>query len=254
MDTLLIILPAVLFGICLSFLAIPLGLKVIKKGIIFLDIAIAQMAVLGSMIAEHIFEGVDDGNVYLVKTFSVCFSMLGSCFFYILNKKFNNFKSFESIIGITYVFMATICSLLLSIFHASFDSIEQIFAGKLLFLTYKELLQVGIIYLILGIFIYATSLLSKDFIFYMVFAVVVSLAMPIVGIYFMFSILIIPALLFEKNKYNVFFGILFSVCVIVLGSLYSLYKDYPSGLIIVIFYVFCGGLVYFFRKSNLLYF
>ena len=122
----------------------------VKKGIIFLDIAIAQMAVLGSMIAEHIFEGVDDGNVYLVKTFSVCFSMLGSCFFYILNKKFNNFKSFESIIGITYVFMATIFSLLLSIFHASFDSIEQIFAGKLLFLTYKELLQIGIIYLILA--------------------------------------------------------------------------------------------------------
>jgi zinc/manganese transport system permease protein len=239
LDNILIVLPAILFGIVLSLIAIPLGREVVKKGVIFLDIAIAQISVLINMFYLNIFahSAIDKYSMQALVLFStIAISLI---FYFIEKKSYVDKKYLEPIIGIAYIFSATLATLLLSFNHNSGDAIENIFSGKLLFLTYQELFEISLIYLVLFALIYYNKL-QNNLLFYIIFATTISLAMPIVGIYFMFVILIIPALLFINSTKPYFYGAIFSVIAIFIGTLYSLIKDFPSGLIIVVSYIFCS--------------
>jgi zinc/manganese transport system permease protein len=250
MEIFFIILPALVFAIFLSIVAVPIGLKVVDKGIIFLDIAIAQIAVLGSIIASSfIFESHD---VYFIQIFSILFSIIGALGFYLMGKIMVESKYLEALIGIVYIFVATISTLLLSIAHHNSDTIELIFSGKLLFLNYNELSIIITIYIIISWLIFKYKILNNNLLFYIIFGLVVSLAMPIVGIYFMFSSLIIPALLYKTNKNPIINGVIFSLLVIFLGVLLSIFMDYPSGLAIVITYVVFGSVIYIYRHTKYL--
>ncbi len=249
-DIFFILLPAILFSFVLSSLAIPMGLRVISKGIIFLDIAIAQISVLGSTLANLILPHYLQNNGIILQLGATLLSIVGAIIFYIVGEKIRDSKEFESLIGITYIFSATLTTFILAITHISTDMIDIIFSGKLLFLTYRELSIISVVYVIILLLWLKFNIFQNNLYFYIAFAIVVSLAMPIVGIYFMFSILIIPALLFAKSKFSIIFGICFSVIVIIFGAILSILFDYPSGLIIVILYTI-GAICFYISKKIL---
>lgn len=230
-----------------------LGLHVVTRGVIFVDLALAQIAALGSAVGVLIGLAPDGVAEYFL---ALGFTFLGAGLFAYVRSVKRRVPQ-EALIGITYVVAAALMILLFSKSAEGAEKINQLLVGSILFVTPGKVGMTALLYGFIGLihwkyrknFMIASyshvekmtlegSVIFWDFLFYMTFGVVVTSAVKIAGVLLVFSFLIIPAiaaLLFMNSvRSRLIFGWIFGGVGSILGILASLLLDIPTGAAIVV--------------------
>ena len=196
LDLLSILLPAFAAGILVLSTHVLLGSQVLRRGIIFIDLAIAQVAALGAIIAHtnHDIEHIPYATVWM----PALFALMGAGFIAWLSKRMAD--ELEAIIGCFYVLSAVAAMLMLSNDPHGAEMLKQLMSGQILWVNWSQLLFPAIVSLsVLAIIAWKPQLLD-GVAFYLLFALVITLSVELVGVYLVFSSLILPAL--AVNKYS----------------------------------------------------
>lgn len=225
-----LMIPALLAGILVLSTHVPLGQEVLKRGIIFIDLAIAQIAALG-VIAAVVFGG--ERSVWQIEVFAGISALIGAGLIYYLEQHYR--ESLEAIIGLLFVLAASGSLLLISFAPHSDALLHDLLIGQILWVNSTQLLWIAGLYSLLLI-IWFCSKQKSSLLFYLVFSLTVTASVQLVGIYLVFASLILPALVTQHmtsslrrllSAYSIgFLGYLF-------GLLCSLAFDLPTGAIIV---------------------
>lgn len=209
MDVLTLWLWPLVALILLPGLLVYFGLHVVERGIIFVDLALAQIAALGICVAIAL--GAHPGHDALPYVLSVVFTLLGAALF--AWTRFHHPRvPQEAIIGIIYVVSAAAATLVLSHSAEGDEALRNLLVGNVLLVTKSEVLRTfGLFAAIGGVhallrkkFLMVTfqeerakakgmALRTWDFVFYATFGLTVVSFVQIVGVYLVFSYLIVPA-------------------------------------------------------------
>ncbi len=233
-------------------LLVYLGLHVVRRGIIFIDIAMAQMASLGVCFA--VMKHMDPGGP-MTFWISLGFTLLAAALFAFTGKRTGEVPQ-EAIIGIAYVVAAAASVILLSYSTEGDEQIKNMLVGNILLVTKEEIFRTLALFAGVGIFHWFARgkfmLLSFspkeaaaggmrvklwDFLFYATFGLVVTSFVQIVGVLLVFTYLIVPAvcgiLTARRFGARLAVGVVLSLIGGVAGLVVSFYQDLPSGAAIV---------------------
>ena len=245
MDFILLLGPA--FFICLLLTGIHcyLGLHVLARKIIFVDLALAQSAAFG--LAFSLLMGWEPGslNSYLTTLSS---ALVASVLFTLIASKKSQISQ-EAFIGIVYAFFSVLVILLLDKAAHGAEHIKQTLTGHLIWAGWGEVLKVFLIYTVISAiyFIFQKSLWKSsigenihwkwNFLFYVLFSVVIASSVSIAGVLLVFSFLIVPAFLshflFQSFFSRLVFGWGLGLCLSVLGLSGSYIFNLPTSPFIV---------------------
>jgi len=241
-----------LAALVLTGIHVYLGLHIVTRGVIFVDLALAQVAALGMAIGLLLGWAEDSLLVYLL---ALSFTFLGAALF-AYTRSLTRMVSQEAIIGIVYAVSAAVMIILFSKSAEGAEHLNHLLVGSILFVTPAIVLKTFLLYSAIGLFhwIYreqfmlTSEIITKkergpinlkvwDFLFYMTFGFVVTSSVQIAGVFLVFSFLIIPAtaaLLFVRGVRNrLLFGWVFGVFGSLLGMIFSVLLDIPTGATIV---------------------
>jgi zinc/manganese transport system permease protein len=220
--------PAFVAGLLVLSTHVPLGQQVLSRGIIFIDLAIAQIAGLG-VIAAHSFGWEPNG--WAVQGVAVLAALLGA---FLLNWTERRFRSIqEALIGVLFVVAATGGILLLSHNPHGGEHLKELLVGQILWVSYQQLIPVAILYAVVLALWFGTHH-SRSLLFYVLFALTVTASVQMVGVYLVFSSLIIPALAVRQARRNsLFLAYGMGACGYAMGLVASALFDLPTGAVIV---------------------
>ncbi|MCB9772673.1 MAG: metal ABC transporter permease [Candidatus Omnitrophica bacterium] len=246
-----------------------LGFHVIERQVIFVDLALAQIAVLGASFALIIGKDFDGAIAYWL---SLSFTIVGAAIFSLTRFKKERIPQ-EAIIGITYVVSAALVILVLSRSGEGDEHIKQSLVGNILLVSFPEVVKIAVIYMVVGIihyifrekfFMVSSKNAQKafgnginvkfwDFLFYVTLGIVVTSSVKIAGVLLVFSFLVVPAvcamLFTDKLKVRLILGWLVGFIVSVLGIIVSYFCDLPTGacvvatfgVVLIVLTLFSGG-------------
>ena len=240
---------------CLLFppLLVYLGLHVVKREVIFVDLALAQVATLGTCVALLMGHHFDDRITFWI---SLGVTFIGAAFFSWTRSSRKAAVPQEAIIGITFVVAAAGVILLLSRVAGGKEELEHLLTGDILNVTRDEIGQRGILFGVIAMFYAANhrrfALISEteygepinglnvrlwDFLFYASFGFVVTRSVAIAGVLLVFCYLIVPsvaAMLYsERIGPRLAIGWTMGTVVSAAGVWLSLRMDLPTGATIV---------------------
>jgi len=240
-------------------LLVYLGLHVVRRGIIFIDIAMAQMASLGVCFAamKHI-----EPDSPLTFWISLGFTLVGAALFAFTGKRSGEVPQ-EAVIGIAYVVAAAAAVIMLNSSTEGDEQIKNMLVGNILLVTKEEIFRTLALFAGVGVFHWlarkrfmllsfsptaaaAAGMRVKlwDFLFYATFGLVVTSFVQIVGVLLVFAYLIVPALcgILTARRFGarLAVGVVLSLVGGIAGLVVSFYKDLPSGAAIVCVF---GGLL-----------
>ena len=229
-----------------------LGIHVLKRKVIFVDLAFAQIAALGTTVA-FLF-GLEPGGpgAYV---FSLIFAMVAAAVFAITRLREERIPQ-EAIIGLTYALAASAAILVVDRAPHGAEHIKDIMAGSLLWVNGSDVLIAGGLYAVVGLFHYIYKerflLISTDadearrqgvrvqlwdFLFYMSFGLVISLSVRVAGVLLVFVFLVVPAmlatLLTSRLKGQLVIGWTMGTLVTVFGLALSSIGDFLAGPAVV---------------------
>ena len=226
--------PAFMAGVLISLVHVPLGQEVLRRNIIFLDLAVAQFAALG-MIAFQTFVIVDEYSLlagYGRLGAGLIAAILCAVIFHFLEKKSGQYQ--EALIGCAFVLAASMGLLLVANSPRGGEEIKDILEGQILWTSWSHVIFVAPIF----ITVFFTNVIFKkkrSFLFYPLFAVTIPFSVSMIGVYLVFASLIFPALAVVKmGSYKMVMGILISIASYFLGLLFSYLFDWPAGPTIVL--------------------
>jgi len=222
-----ILAPAFVAGLLVLVTHVPLGQEVLKRGIIFIDLAIAQIAGLGVVVATRL---TGEAHGWEAQIIAVLSALIGAGLLSQMEKKWPQQQ--EALIGVTYALSATASILLLANNPQGGESLKDLLVGQILWVTWPQLALPAL----LSVVIFGAWLrFNRPTAFYPLFAVSVTVSVQLVGIYLVFASLIIPALatIGLKGWKALFVGFLLSASGYALGLLVSAMFDLPSGAVIV---------------------
>lgn len=243
-----ILIPAFIAGLLVLSTHVPLGGEVLKRGIIFIDLAIAQIAGLG-LIAAHTF--AHDLSQWQVQLIALGSALTGAFFLGWLEKHFND--ALEAFIGVIFILAATGGLLLLANNPQAGEHLKEMLTGQILWVDNQQLTWLAIVSIIILLLRYIFRKENNNTVFYMIFALAVTASVQLVGVYLVFSSLIIPALSTRRivnAKKRMLIGFLVGTGGYLLGLFMSVIWDLPSGAIIVWALAFVGLLVNFIYHKN----
>jgi zinc/manganese transport system permease protein len=224
-----IIAPAFIAGLLVLATHVPLGRQVLSRGIIFLDLAIAQIAGLGVIIAYSL--GWEAGG-WQVQVIAMGAALSGALLLYFTESLWED--SQEAIIGCVFVLAASGGILVLSTNPHGGEALKDLLAGQILWVSYSQLMPVLITYaLVLGC-LFALRNKPHPLLFYILFAISVTTSVQLVGVYLVFASLIMPALAVKQVKrYPLLQAYLTGASAYAIGLVCSALWDLPSGATIV---------------------
>ena len=252
-------------GLILSFLILPfiasliltgihayLGVHVVERGVIFVDLALAQIAALGATIA--ILVGMDPHarGAYWV---SLAFTFLGAGIFALVRKRKGRIP-LEAFIGITYAVASAAAILAMSKATGETEHLKDMLVGNILAVSKEEVIRTALLYGAIGLFHYifrkkfllistnpeqahaeGISIGLWDFLFYASFGFVVTSSVAIAGVLLVFCYLVVPsvgAMLFaDRIGPRLAIGWTMGTLVSALGCYFSVVLDLPTGATIV---------------------
>jgi zinc/manganese transport system permease protein len=190
-----IIGPAFAAGLIVLSTHVPLGQEVLRRGIIFIDLAIAQVAGLG-VIAAYALDWDPEGiQVQLAAVTAALVAAVG------LNWTERRWpKIQESIIGVLFILAATGGILLLTGNPHGSEHLKDLLVGQILWQTWSSLVPIAILYVFVLAIWFGFRQQLGGLKFYLAFAIVVTASVQIVGIYLVFASLIVPALPLTGSK------------------------------------------------------
>ena len=226
-----IIAPALAAGILVTATHVPLGQQVLKRGIIFIDLAIAQIAALGVLLAHSL--GLE-GSVVGVQVTAFGSALLGALTLYQCERRWSH--HLEAIIGSVFVLAATAGILLLANNPHGGEHLKDLLVGQILWVNMNQLLPVVLLYTAVLATWYGLGAERRPALFYILFSLVVTASVQLVGIYLVFAALIIPALAVRRLVMpcqSLMAGYLLSLAGFASGLVVSALFDLPSGAVIV---------------------
>lgn len=246
-----IILIPLLACIVLTGIHTYFGVHVIDREIIFVDLALAQVAALGSIVAFLLGFKFQSTISYL---FSLLFALIGASIFSFARPTAKKFSQ-EAVVGIVYAVSTALSILLLTRAPAEAEHIKYMLVGNILFVSDKDVIKISVLYSAIGLFHYFFfkkfltvtenyrntnhnfSHKVWDFLFYTTFGVVVTSSVKVAGVLLVFSFLIVPAFcasLFYKGFVSrLITGWLLGILASGSGIILSVIYDLPTGPTIV---------------------
>jgi zinc/manganese transport system permease protein len=237
----LIVLPAFLAGLLVLATHIPLGAQVLRRGIVFIDLAIAQIAALGVIVAGT---SELDPNGWGVQLAAGAAAVLGAMLLTWTENRWPEVQ--EAQIGVVFVLAATAGLLLVAHNPHGGEHLQDLLAGQILWVGYKQLLMPAIgAVLILALLATFRDRLGRLG-FYLVFALAVTASVQLVGVYLVFASLIVPSLAvrhFHQAR-RLAVAYLIGIGGYGIGLVLSVVLDLPSGALIVWCLALLAMLVY----------
>ena len=222
--------PAIFAGLLVLSTHVPLGQEVLKRGIIFIDLAIAQIAGLGVLAAGVM--GWED-SFWAVQISAVSAALLASTGLHWTEKRWP--ESQEALIGILFVLAATGSILLLAGNPHGGEHLKDLLVGQILWTTWKALIPIAVLYaILLAVWFTARERIGRIG-FYLTFAFAIMASVQIVGVYLVFASLILPALANRRLSGNrrLIAGYLTGGISFLVGIIVSSLFDLPTGAVIV---------------------
>lgn len=223
--------PAMVAGLLVLVTHVPLGVQVLDRGIVFIDLAIAQIAGLGVIAADAF--GLPEGGV-AVQAAAVSAALLGACLLTWTEKKAP--REQEALIGVLFVLASCAGILLLSRNPHGGEHLKDLLVGQILWVNTPQLAWLGGISAVLLAAMLSGGLNKLGrFGFYGAFAIAVTASVQLVGVYLVFSSLIIPALATRRLQgvRRLVWAYLLGGLGFALGLALSALFDLPSGAVIV---------------------
>jgi zinc/manganese transport system permease protein len=220
--------PAFVAGLLVLATHVPLGRLVLARGIVFLDLAVAQMAALG-VIAAH-FAGFESG--WAVQLFAVATAVAGAILLQLAEKRWPETQ--EALIGTVFVVAASLGILLLAHDPHGGEALHELLAGQILWVGSQQLLAAAMATAVLAVLL--TSPAGRSGVgFYLLFACAVTLSVQLAGVYLVFASLIVPALAVRRlsGQAALLAGWGIGMLGYAAGLLLSALFDLPSGAIVV---------------------
>ena len=226
-----ILFPAFLAGILVLATHVPMGQHVLNRGIVFIDLAIAQVAGLG-VTAASTFGFEAEG--WRVRIAAVIAALLGALLLTWTEKKWPEVQ--EALIGVLFAVAACAELLLLANNPQGGEHLKDLLVGQILWVSISSLIPIAILYALALVVWFGFRHKMGQTGFYVLFALVVTQSVQLVGIYLVFASLIIPALASKRFAEKLRLGVGYTVGLIgyVLGLVCSSLFDLPTGAVIVV--------------------
>lgn len=244
-------LACMLIGTILGYL----GIHVLKREVIFIDIALAQIAAVGS-IAAHLAFKVHGGSA-VAYTCALGCVLLTAAFYAVIRNRITQI-SIEAVIGISYAIAAAGALFLVGIEPGGHLHVKEILSGSLLWTNWRDIVSSLVVFSAVGFCLYlfrqplnrlsnnyrrahAEGLKTAmwDFVFYMLLGIVITLAVQIAGIVVVFAYLIIPATMSALFSYNWGIRMLINwaatAVASVAGLVFAYYLDFSIGPAVALF-------------------
>jgi zinc/manganese transport system permease protein len=225
-----ILLPAMAAGLLVIATHVPLGTVVLDRGIVFIDIAIAQIAGTGVITAGLL--GFEPHGVAV--QFAALFAALGGALF--LTWTENRWPKYqEAIIGTVFILAATLATILLAGNPHGGEYLKELLVGQVLWVSNSQLLVVAILTaLICAVWFGAGQKRLGRMGFYLLFSLAVTASVQMVGVYLVFASLIIPALATrEAVSRRLLKAYAVGASGYAAGLVVSVLTDLPTGAVIV---------------------
>jgi len=244
--------PALAACLLLTAIYVYFGLHIVRRGVIFVDLALAQVAAMGGTVAFLLGYSLEGQGAYL---FSLAFACFGSVVFTLARSREEAVPQ-EAIIGIVYAFAAAATVLLVDKAPHGAEHIKYLLVGNILWVSWGTIGWLSLIILLVAFFHYyfrgnielvsvdperarkaGVSVLLWDLLFYLSLAWVVTSSVQTAGVLLIFSFLIVPAvcglLLSRSFQANLFLGWIVGVGVSSAGGALSYILDLPTGATII---------------------
>jgi len=246
------------FVACMVLVAIHsyLGLHVLAREVIFVDLSLAQMAALGSVVALLTGVGPDSQTAFI---FSLIFTCVGAALFALTRTAGRGRVPHEAIIGIVFVVASATSILVADRAPRGAEAIHDVLEGAIIWITWPTILKKGAAYVALGLLHYllrhrfltvsfrpqqaeaaAWNIRWWDFLFYVSFGVAVTISVPVAGVLMVFTMLVVPATIAFLFTRDIRKLVLISWGAGAVASLLGLYVSYvgnfPTGPAIVCMY------------------
>lgn len=229
LESLNIVWPALLAGVLVLATHVPLGREVLGRGIIFIDLAVAQIAGLG-VIAANGF-GLDAHGV-AAQFAAFAAALAGGLALSWTDRRFGRIQ--EAIIGVSFVLAATGGILLLANDPRGEEELRDLLVGQILWADVHTLAPAAALAaLVLASWRIVMRKLGRAG-FYLLFAISVTASVQLVGVYLVFASLMVPALATRSlRKHALAAGYAIGVVGYLVGLLLSTFFDLPTGAVIV---------------------
>src|SRR6202022_4151756 len=213
MDILQFLVLPFLAGLVLTGIHAYLGVHVVERGVIFVDLSLAQIAGLGTTVALLAGYDVHSNVSYF---WSLAFTIVGAAIFALTRVHHETRIPQEAIIGIVYAVSAAAAILVMSKAPQETEHLKDMLVGNILAVSWHTVIKTAILYALVGVFhfIFRKKFLAIstgqtipnmklwDFLFYTSFGFVVTSSVAIAGVLLVFSYLIVPsvaAMLFSRS-------------------------------------------------------
>jgi zinc/manganese transport system permease protein len=229
-----------------------LGVHVVERGVIFVDLALAQIAALGATIAILVGMDPHGAGAYWL---SLAFTFVGAAVFAFARTRRGHIPQ-EAFIGIAYAVASATAILAMSKATGETEHLKDMLVGNILAVSYHDVIKTAILYGAIGLFHYffrkqfllistdpaqaeakGLSIRFWDFLFYASFGFVVTSSVAIAGVLLVFCYLVVPsvgAMLFaDKIGRRLAIGWTMGTLVSALGVYFSVVFDTPTGATIV---------------------
>lgn len=254
MDLLSFLILPFLAGLILTGIHAYLGVHVVERGVIFVDLSLAQIAALGTTMAYLAGHELHSGVTYF---WSLGFTILGAAIFALTRVHRETRIPQEAIIGIAYAVSAAAAILAMSKAPEGTEHLKDMLVGNILTVNTSTVVKTAVLYALVGLFhfIFRKKFLAIsvgahngeaesipnlkfwDFLFYTSFGFVVTSSVAIAGVLLVFSYLIVPsvaAMLFAQSiGKRLAIGWTMGALVSAIGILLSFKLDLPTGAAIV---------------------
>src|SRR5467141_2491509 len=237
----------------LTLILPALGRHVLARGVIFVDLALAQIAALGQSVAFLLGAEPHDPSMYF---WSFGFTLLGAALFSFLWDREHSVLQ-EAFIGISFALATAATLLLLSNAPHGAEHVSGTLSGEALgWVTWKDIAIMATLFSIVGAFLFFSrrklllcsvdpkkarqmgmSVKKWDFLFYAAFGLVVTSSVKVSGVLAVFSYLIVPivcsTLLARRGRARLYWAWIIAFGASVLGAVFSYLRDWPMGATIV---------------------
>ena len=233
-----ILLPAFIAGLLVLATHVPLGSQVLERGIVFIDLAIAQIAGLGVICGVAL--GLPQGGV-AVQLSAVTAALLGAMLLTWMERRMP--REQEALIGVMFILAACAGILVLAGNPHGGEHLKDLLVGQILWVNTSQLLWLAGLTALLALALWLgwVERLGR-YGFYAAFAVAVTASVQLVGVYLVFSSLIIPALATRNlpGRQRLAVGYATGAAGYAVGLVLSALLDLPSGAVIVWTLAACG--------------
>jgi zinc/manganese transport system permease protein len=247
--------PAFVASLILTGIHAYLGVHVVERGVIFVDLSLAQIAALGATVAIFLPAAHGDPHAGIVYWISLAFTFIGAFVFSTVRSQRARIPK-EAIIGICYAVASAAAILAMSKATSESEHLKDMLVGNILAVSWSEVAKTAVLYGAVGLFHYVfrkrflaismdphraeaegVSIRFWDFLFYASFGFVVTSSVSIAGVLLVFCYLIVPsvaAMLYaESVGRRLAIGWSMGTIVSALGVYLSLQLDLPTGATIV---------------------